>query len=72
MNPKLKQNIRWILAAVGAIGGFLYWKYVGCLSGHCPLQQNWFLSVMWGASVGYLIGDLFKKKENKNTTEKES
>ncbi|MFZ4456700.1 MAG: DUF6132 family protein [Bacteroidales bacterium] len=66
MNPKIKQLLRWIMAVLGAIGGFLYWKYVGCLSGHCPLQQDWMLSSLWGASLGYLIGDMFKKKKESN------
>jgi hypothetical protein len=63
MNTKRITQVKWILTLVGAIGGYIYWKYVGCLSGHCPLQQNWVLSSLWGASLGYLIGDLFKGKK---------
>lgn len=66
MNDKLKINLRWILAAIGTLGGYLYWRYVGCLSGHCPLQQNWILSTLWGGAVGYLIGDLFRKPNKKS------
>ena len=66
MNTKLKQQLRWILAVVGAIGGFLYWRYVGCLSGHCPLQQNWLLSALWGGSLGFLLGDMFHTKKGKS------
>lgn len=68
-----KKNIKWALAIAGAIGGFVYWKYVGCLSGTCPMQQNWVLSTLWGAGMGYLIGDMFKseKTDNQSTQEKE-
>lgn len=46
-----------ILLAVGAVGGFLYWKFVGCLSGTCPIKSVWYWSTLWGAAVGYLLGD---------------
>ncbi|MDD2799787.1 MAG: DUF6132 family protein [Bacteroidales bacterium] len=69
MSDNLKKQLRWILAIVGAIGGLLYWKFVGCTTGHCPIQQNWFLSLLWGGSLGYLIGDMFKKKQTSPTIE---
>lgn len=67
MNDKMKHNLRWLFAVIGAAGGYLYWRFVGCQSGHCPLQQNWILSTLWGATVGYLIGDMFRnhKKNSK-------
>ncbi len=56
---------------VGAVGGFLYWKYVGCLSGTCPIQSVWYWTVLWGSAMGYLVGDFIgdilekrKKKED--------
>jgi len=54
-------------AAIGAIGGFLYWKYVGCVSGTCTIKSNWYLMVPWGMLLGYLagsiVGDLIRKKK---------
>jgi hypothetical protein len=56
-------------AAAGAIGGFLYWKYVGCLSGTCAIKSNWYLMVPWGAVLGFLagsvVGDLIRKRGRK-------
>lgn len=53
-------------AIVGAAGGFLYWKYVGCVSGTCAIKSNWYLMVPWGMLLGYLagslIGDIFRKR----------
>jgi len=47
-----------VFAVVGAIGGFLYWKFVGCNSGTCPIKSVWYFSTLWGMAMGYLFGDL--------------
>lgn len=47
-----------LFTIVGASGGFLYWKYVGCNSGTCPIRSVWYWSTLWGAAAGYLVGDL--------------
>jgi len=47
---------------VGAIGGYLYYHYIGCRSGSCPINSNPYISTLYGALIGYLIGDIFKKK----------
>ena len=50
----------------GAVGGFLYWKYVGCLSGTCAIKSSWYLMIPWAAVLGYLAGsvagDIIRKK----------
>lgn len=43
---------------LGAVGGFLYWKYVGCVSGTCTIKSNWYLMIPWAAVLGYLAGSL--------------
>ncbi|VBB45078.1 conserved hypothetical protein [uncultured Paludibacter sp.] len=53
-------------AFVGAVGGFLYYYFVGCVSGTCPITSNPYISIAWGAVMGYLIFDMFKKKEKKD------
>ena len=45
---------------IGAVGGFLYWKFVGCLSGTCAIKSNWYLMIPWGMVLGYLLGSLFR------------
>ena len=60
----LKKNILPIIGLlVGAAGGYLYYYYVGCASGTCPLTSNPYISVLYGALMGFLLFDLFKKKE---------
>ncbi|HPT32571.1 MAG TPA: DUF6132 family protein [Prolixibacteraceae bacterium] len=51
---------KWALMAgiAGGIGGFLYWRFVGCTSGTCPIKSVWYWSTLWGAVMGYLIGDM--------------
>jgi len=50
---------------LGIIGGYLYWKYVGCISGTCPIQANWYSMVPYGLVMGILVGGLFKPKKGK-------
>jgi hypothetical protein len=49
-----------ITSVVGAAGGFLYWKFVGCQSGTCPIKSIWYLSTLWGLVVGYLFGSIVR------------
>ena len=70
MKEFLKRNyITIIFTLAGALGGFLYWKFIGCLSGTCVIQSVWYWSTLWGAAVGYLAGDfvqgLIRKKKVK-------
>lgn len=51
------KKISIILLVVGGIGGFIYWKYVGCLNGTCTIKSVWYWSTLWGAAVGFLLGD---------------
>jgi hypothetical protein len=64
-----KNRLPLIFGVLGAVGGFLYWRFVGCLSGTCPIQSVWYWSTLWGTAVGYLIGDTIKdfinRKENR-------
>jgi|GEM_PF-5929894 len=48
----------WIGALLGALSGFAYWREVGCLTGHCPIQSHWQSMTLWGGVMGFLLGDL--------------
>lgn len=57
----LKRYLPEIIGTIlGAVGGFLYWKYVGCQSGTCAIKSNWYLMVPWAAVLGFLAGSLVK------------
>lgn len=51
---------------LGIAGGYLYYHFVGCRNGTCAITSNPWLTMLWGAAVGYLIGDIFTgKRKNK-------
>jgi hypothetical protein len=49
-----------IFTLAGAIGGFLYWHFVGCNTGTCPIKSKWYLMTLWGLAFGYLAGSIIK------------
>lgn len=57
---------RILPVAVGAIGGYAYYHYVGC-NGTCPISGNPYISTAYGAFTGFLFVDwkqiFIKKKE---------
>lgn len=59
-----------VVSVVGAIGGYIYWLKIGCLSGSCPLQSNWYLSALWGAIIANLLYSILKDSWNKTNRNK--
>lgn len=64
---KKKIIFRIVLTVLGAVGGFLYWNYVGCASGACPIQSKWYLSTLYGLVIGYLVSGLFISDKKKSS-----
>lgn len=58
-------------AEVGAGSGFLYWKYVGCLTGTCAITSSPVNSTVYFALLGAVLFGFFKK-EKKAEVKKES
>lgn len=51
-------TIPWKLiigTGIGAAVGYLYYYFVGCATGTCPITSNPFMSVLYGAAMGALI-----------------
>ena len=46
--------------ALGAIAGYLYWKFIGCSSGTCMITSKPINSTLYGAVMGYLVAGMFK------------
>ena len=60
----VKNNILYIIGGIiGAVGGYLYYIYIGCDSGSCPITSSPTMSVIWGAAMGGLILSVFKKEK---------
>ncbi len=63
----INRNLLKIIGVTaGATAGFLYYQFVGCQSGTCPITSNPYISIAYGGLLGYLIFDLFKKKDKKD------
>ena len=57
-----KYRLTIIFCIIGAIGGFLYWRFVGCASGTCPITSHWYTMCAYGILMGGLVGELFMTK----------
>lgn len=51
---------------IGAVGGFLYWRYVGCAGGACPITSSPVMSTLWGALMGGLLFSMFGDAKKTN------
>jgi hypothetical protein len=63
MTQFLKKHYLKIIGMIfGSFAGYAYYHFVGCNSGACPITSNPYISVIYGAVLGYLLIDMFKKK----------
>lgn len=46
---------------IGGVGGYLYWKFIGCNDGTCAITSNPINSSAYGAFMGATIGLLIQK-----------
>ena len=62
MQTFIKKNLLIIIGVpIGALAGFLYWKFVGCNSGICAITSNPLNSTLYGSVMGGLVFSMFKK-----------
>ena len=40
---------------IGGLLGFLYYKFIGCSTGTCPITSKPLNSILYGAAMGFLI-----------------
>jgi hypothetical protein len=55
-----KHLVSLIIAVAGGVGGFLYWKFIGCASGTCFIKSVWYMSTLYGILLGYVTGGLIE------------
>jgi hypothetical protein len=46
---------------VGALAGYLYWRFVGCASGTCAITSVWWRSTLYGALMSGFAFDIIKE-----------
>jgi hypothetical protein len=51
--------------AIGAIAGYLYYFYIGCVSGTCAITSKPLNSTLYGALMGGLVFNMFVKSHKK-------
>lgn len=60
----LRKNILTITGImIGAIAGYLYFHFVGCNSGTCAITSKPLNSSLYGALMGGLLFNIFKKDQ---------
>ncbi|MEO5650989.1 MAG: DUF6132 family protein [Ginsengibacter sp.] len=60
-----KYQLTIIGVILGAIGGYLYYHFVGCNSGTCAITSKPMNSTLYGALMGGLAGNIFKNPKTK-------
>ena len=65
LNFIIKYKSYIIGIVLGALAGFLYWRFVGCSSGTCAITSKWYNSAGYGALMGVLLSNSKKKVEIK-------
>ncbi len=65
-------NIHWlklgVFLALGALGGFAYYYFIGCASGTCAITSNPYISTGYGALMGAVLS-WERRKHSKTTSE---
>ncbi len=53
--------LKLLIGVIGGGGlGFVFYKFVGCSSGACPLTSNPIISTIYGAVLGALMATSFR------------
>jgi phage shock protein E len=65
MNYFLKYKLTITGIMIGAIGGYLYYHFVGCASGACPITSKPLNSTLYGAMMGGMLLNMFQKENQK-------
>lgn len=60
---------RIAFVSAGLIGGYLYYYYIGCMSGSCPITSNPYISTIYGGIIGLIFAFPNKKRVKKNEIE---
>jgi phage shock protein E len=59
----LKHKISIIGIIAGAIGGYLFYHFIGCSNGTCAITSKPLNSTLYGAMMGGLFFNILKNKK---------
>jgi hypothetical protein len=71
MNFILKHKLLLAGILTGAIAGYLYYHFIGCNQGTCAITSRPVNSTLYGALMGGLFLNLFKKNKSENNKKDE-
>ncbi len=60
-----KYKITFIGFIFGAVLGYAYWNYIGCMSGSCSITSSPINSTIYGSFMGAIFANIFQKDEKK-------
>ena len=60
-----KYQLTIIGVILGAIGGYIYYYFIGCNSGTCAITSRPLNSTLYGALLGGIFLNIFKKENKK-------
>lgn len=63
MNFILKHKLTILGIVIGAVGGYVYYYFVGCSSGSCSITSRPLNSTVYGALMGGLLLSIFQKQK---------
>lgn len=63
----IKKNVFLLIGfLIGSVAGYLYWKFIGCTTGTCPITNSPINNTIYGAIMGTLIGYTLHKDKKQN------
>jgi len=63
MNFIVKHKLTILGIVIGAVGGYVYYYFVGCSSGSCSITSRPLNSTVYGALMGGLLLSIFQKQK---------
>lgn len=70
MKKWLNSNKLYLIGSLlGAVGGYIYWQQVGCVSGTCAITSKPLNSTLYGSMMGALVFGIFKKEDKKESNQ---
>jgi len=67
MNPIIYKRV--LPVVVGALLGYAYYYYIGCVSGTCAITSNPYISTIYGSVIGLLISFPSKRKKTEKVND---
>lgn len=67
MNQIIYRKVLPVVA--GALLGYAYYYYIGCVSGTCAITSNPYISTIYGAVFGLLLSFPSKRKKKEKVNE---